>query len=454
MDTLLKNSLYTVRIEGYSSDGSGVARIGGQVVFVRGAISGELCEIKILKALKNLAYAKLERVIEHSENREAPVCPNFGKCGGCDFLHMDYNEELSLKKRRVEDALSRIGGLSLPVSAIHGAASTESYRNKAIYAIGIRDGRAVAGFFRERSHDIVPVTRCHIQTASSDLAAAAVCRWVDDHGISVYDEQTDLGLIRHVFVRTAFGTEQMAVCIIAASEKLKAADSLIENIRAACPRVTSIVLSINKKPGNTVLGSQFITLWGSDHIEETLCSLRFKLSPRSFFQINTCQAEVLYSKALEFADVDSSCTALDLYCGTGSISLVLAKKAGRVIGVEVVPEAISDAIENAKTNNISNAEFICGDAAKAAFELKSRGIIPSVVVVDPPRKGLDASLIDTISEMHPERVVYVSCDPATLARDIKLFEERGYMALRAEAVDMFPRTAHVECVVLMSRAKE
>jgi len=453
MDTLLKNSYHTVRIEGYSADGSGVARIGGRVVFIKGAISGELCEVKILKVLKNLAYAKIERIIESSENRTAPVCPNFGKCGGCDFLHMSYEEELSFKKRRVEDAFSRIGGLNLPLSAVHGADMTEGYRNKVIYAIGTKDGRAVAGFYRERSHDIVPVSRCLIQPAESDRAAVAVCRWIDEYGVSVYDERTETGVVRHVFVRKAFGTGQMAVCIVAA-DRLKAADSLVETIRAACPGVTSIVLCINKKPGNTVLGDELVTLWGADFIEEELCSLRFKLSPRSFFQVNARQAEILYKKTLEFADIDNACTVIDLYCGTGSISLVLAQKAGHVIGVEVVPEAVSDAIENAKRNNIANAEFICADAAKSAFELKARGITPSVVVVDPPRKGLTPGLIDTIAEMSPERVVYVSCDPATLARDLKLFTERGYTPLRAEAVDMFPRTRHVECVVLMSRVKD
>ena len=234
MDTLLKNSYHTVRIEGYSADSSGVARIGGRVVFIKGAISGELCEVKILKVLKNLAYAKIERIIESSESRTAPVCPNFGKCGGCDFLHMSYEEELSFKKRRVEDAFSRIGGLNLPLSAVHGADMTEGYRNKVIYAIGTKDGRAVAGFYRERSHDIVPVSRCLIQPAESDRAAVAVCRWIDEYGVSVYDERTETGVVRHVFVRKAFGTGQMAVCIVAA-DRLKAADSLVETIRAPAP---------------------------------------------------------------------------------------------------------------------------------------------------------------------------------------------------------------------------
>lgn len=451
MDLLLKNSVHTVKIEGYSADGSGVARINGQVVFVKGALSGELCEIKILKALKNLAYARLEKVIEPSEQRVEPGCGNFGKCGGCSFLHMDYSEELMFKKQRVEDAISRIGGLALPVSEIHGSKHTEAYRNKVIYAVGTQDGKAVAGFFRERSHDIIPVSRCLIQTPESDAAAAAVLSWINDFGISVYDERTGLGLIRHIFVRTAFGTGQMAVCIVASSQKLSHVDALIAEIRKTCPNASSIVLNVNKKVGNTVLGTKFVTLWGADFIEDTLCSLRFKLSPRSFFQINPPQAEKLYMKALEFADLDPESTAIDLYCGTGTISLVLARRCGHVIGVETVPEAVSDARENAEKNGISNAEFICADASAAAQELKTRGITPDVVVVDPPRKGLEPELIETIAEMSPKRVVYVSCDPATLARDLKLFSGNGYTPLRLEAFDMFPRTSHVETVCQLER---
>ena len=454
MDLLLKNSIHTVKIEGYSADGSGVARINGQVVFAKGALMGELCEIKVLKALKNLAYARIEKIIEPSKHRIEPGCDNFGKCGGCTFLHMDYEEELGLKKQRVEDAISRIGGFSLPVSEIHGSERTEAYRNKVIYAVGMQDGKAVAGFFRERSHDIIPVSRCLIQTPESDAAAAAVCRWITEFGISVYDEATESGLIRHIFVRTAFGTGQLAVCIVASSPKLPHVDALVAEITKSCLSTTSIVLNVNKKVGNTVLGNKFITLWGSDYIEDTLCSLRFKLSPRSFFQINPPQAEKLYMKALDFAQLDPGSTAIDLYCGTGTISLVLARKCGHVIGVETVSEAVADARENAEKNSVSNAEFICADAAAAALELKARGVTPDVVVVDPPRKGLEPELIETISEMSPERVVYVSCDPATLARDLKLFSGNGYAPHRLEAFDMFPRTAHVECVVLLSRVEK
>ncbi len=453
MEILLKNSIHTVKIDGYSAEGSGIARINGQVIFVKGALMGELCEIKILKALKNLAYARIERIIEPSEHRIKPGCGNFGKCGGCSFLHMDYGEELFFKKQRVEDALTRIGGLSLPVSEIYGSERTDAYRNKVIYAVCKQDGKAVAGFFRERSHDIIPVSRCLIQTPESDAAAAAVCRWIDEFGISVYDESTGKGLIRHIFVRTAFGTGQMAVCVVASSKKLPHVDALVAEITISCPKTASIVLCVNKKAGNTVLSDTFITLWGADHIEDKLCSLRFKLSPRSFFQINPPQAEKLYMKALEFAAPGPDCTAIDLYCGTGTISLVLAQKCGHVIGVETVPEAVADAGENAEKNGVVNAEFICADAAAAALELNARGITPDVVVVDPPRKGLEPDLIETISEMSPKRVVYVSCDPATLARDLKLFSSSGYTPLRLEAFDMFPRTAHVETVVLMSRAE-
>jgi 23S rRNA (uracil1939-C5)-methyltransferase len=451
MDALTKNSLHSVKIEGYSADGSGVSRIDGQVVFIKGALRGETCEIKIVKALKNMAYAIIEHIIEASPHRIAPSCSAFGRCGGCDFLHMDYEEELSLKRQRVDEALCRIGGLDLGVSDMHGAPEIEGYRNKAIYAVGTKYGKALTGFFRERSHDIVPVNRCLIQTEASDKAAAALCRWIDKFGISVYDEATGKGLIRHLFVRTAFGTKQMSVCLVAAASNLPYTEELVSEVLSACPETASIVLSLNKKPGNTVLGEKFKTLWGQDHIEETLCGLKFKLSPKSFFQINPVQAENLYTKALDFAAADKSSTALDLYCGTGTISLVLAKKAGQVIGVEAVAAAVSDARENAEVNNMKNVEFICADAAEAAKELKKRGVTPSVIVVDPPRKGLTPELIETITAMSPERVVYVSCDPATLARDLKHFATLGYNAERAEAFDMFPRTAHVESIVLMTK---
>ena len=449
MELLSKNSVHAVRVEGCSSDGSGVARINGQVVFIKGALRGELLEVKILKALKNLAYAKIERIIEPSPHRIEPACESFGKCGGCAFLHMDYAEELELKLRRVEDAFSRIGGFDLKVSAIHGAERTEGYRNKVIYAVGRQNGRAVAGFFRERSHDIIPVERCLIQSPDADAAAAAVCRWIDKFDVSIYDEGTGRGLMRHIFVRKAFGTGQTAVCLIATA-RLPHTDALVQELKEALPDVTSIVLCINKRAGNAVLGDKFITLYGEAYIEDTLCSLRFKLSPRSFFQINPPQAERLYLKALEYAAPASGGTAIDLYCGTGTISLVLASKCGHVIGVETVAEAVSDARENAEKNNVSNAEFICADAAEAALTLKARGVVPEVVVVDPPRKGLALGLTDTIAEMSPARVVYVSCDPATLARDIKLFAAAGYVPVRAECYDMFPRTPHVETCVLLS----
>ncbi len=453
MEALAKNSLHTVKIDGYSAEGYGVARICGQAVFIKGAISGEVCEVRVLKVLKNLAYAKLERIVEPSPHRVSPLCPVFGKCGGCDFLHMDYEEELRLKKLRVEDSFARIGGLDLKLSGIYGAPHITGYRNKAIYAVGRKDGKAAAGFFRGRSHDIVTAERCLIQTEASDRAAAAVCRWIDSSGASIYDEKAGLGLVRHIFVRSSFSTGRAAVCLIASSKKLPEAGRLIDALVSSCPEISSIVLNVNKKPGNTVLGDEFVTLWGSDCIEETLLGLKFKLSPASFFQINPVQAERLYEKVLEISEADKTSSVLDLYCGTGTISLILSRTAGRVIGVEAVADAIADARENACANGITNAEFICGDASEAAEELRKRGVTPFVVVVDPPRKGLTPPLIETIASMSPDKVVYVSCDPATLARDLKQFGALGYRAMRAEAFDMFPRTAHVECVVLMTNVK-
>ena len=451
MPDMRKNAEHTVTIEGYTSTGDGVARIGGQVVFVKGALRGEKCKIKILKVLRNIIYAKPVSILTQSPHRQTPACPNFGKCGGCDLMHMDYNEELDTKRLRVEDALRRIGGFDIGVPEIIGSDLQEGYRNKAIYAVGEDDGHAVTGFYRERSHDIIPAEKCHIQANISDRAAFAVRRWMDGCGIPCYDEKSRTGAIRHVFCRYAFATGKAQVTIVTADGRLDGLDELIAAIRASCPEMASIVININKTRGNTVLAGEFRTVWGDDYIEDELCSLRFKLSPRSFYQINRTQAEKLYAKVLELSGLTERDTALDLYCGTGTITLLLARRAGRVIGVEIVEAAIADARENAELNGIKNAEFICADAQTAATELKAAGTSPDVVVVDPPRKGLAADVIDTISDLSPSRIVYVSCNPATLARDMKLLTQRGYTPGPVTAFDMFPRCAHVETVVLLTR---
>jgi 23S rRNA (uracil1939-C5)-methyltransferase len=446
-----KNTAYTVTVEGYTHEGDGVAHVDGRVIFIKGALQGETCTVKVLKDSKSIIYAKMEKLLSPSPSRIEPSCKNFGKCGGCDLLHMDYAEELQLKCRRVEDALRRIGGLDVPITGIIGADSIENYRNKAIYAVGKSEGRAVTGFFRERSHDIVPTERCLIQADVSDRAAAAVRRWMDKYSVTAYSEERRSGLVRHVFCRYAFATKKALVTLVTYEKELPYAAELIDEIRRQCPETAGIVLNVNRTRGNTVLAGDFYTIWGDDYIVDALCSLKFKLSPRSFYQINSAQAEKLYNKALEYAALTGSETVLDLYCGTGTITLVMAGKAQRAYGAEIVEASILDAWENADLNEIKNVEFICADANEAAQALQTKGILPDVVVVDPPRKGLAPDVIATIATLSPARVVYVSCDPATLARDLKLFEALGYKALEATAFDMFPRCAHVETVVLMSR---
>jgi 23S rRNA (uracil1939-C5)-methyltransferase len=450
LSEIRKNSIVTVTIEGYTHDGDGVAHVDGRVFFVKGALLGETVDARVLKDSRNIVYAKIENILAASAARIMPSCPNFGKCGGCDLLHMDYAEELALKRRRVEDALRRIGGLDVIVTGIVGASSIDNYRNKAIYAVGKNEGRAVTGFYRERSHDIVPTESCRIQADVSDRVAAAVRRWMDRYAVTAYSETLRSGAVRHVFCRYAFATKKAQVTIVSFERELPHPEALVDEIRRAVPETAGIVLNVNRTRGNTVLAGEFKTLWGEDFIIDELCGLKYKLSPRSFYQINSAQAEKLYEKALEYAALTGTETVLDLYCGTGTITLVMARRARLAFGVELVEAAISDAWENAALNTIKNVEFICADAGDAAKRLKAEGTRPDVVVVDPPRKGLAPGVIETIAGLYPARVVYVSCDPATLARDLKIFDSFGYKAMEATAFDMFPRCAHVETCVLLS----
>ncbi|MCL2828646.1 MAG: 23S rRNA (uracil(1939)-C(5))-methyltransferase RlmD [Oscillospiraceae bacterium] len=446
--SLAKNQLHTVTIDGYASDGAGVARIDGQVVFVREAIDGETCLIRILRATKSVAWGKLEDILEPSPHRIAPTCPVYGKCGGCDLMHMDYTEELRFKRQRVIDALARLGDTDAPVAPIIAADTQVHYRNKAIFAVGTGP---VTGFYRRRSHQIIPVTACEIQREVSNRAATALRTWMAAFDMPAYDETTHRGLIRHLFVRQAASSGQTAVCLVATSGKLPHRDALIETIREHCPETVGIVLCVNREVGNTVLRGEFLTLWGEDSLRDTLSGLTFRLSPQSFFQINPTQAERLYNKALSYAELTDRETVLDLYCGTGTITLCMAQKARLAIGAEIVEQAVLDARENAQTNGITNAQFLLADAQDAARQLADSGISPDVVVVDPPRKGLTPHVINLVAEMEPARVVYVSCDPATLARDLKSFSAHGYAVTEITPVDMFPRCAHVECVVLLQR---
>ena len=447
MEALEKGSIYTAVIDGYSSEGLGIARVNGAVVFVPHAVRGEEIDLRITKVMKTSCAGEIVKIHDPSPERMEPECPYAGKCGGCAYRHLTYPEELWAKRQRVQDALTRIGGLELTVEEILGAKNPEHYRNKSQYPVGA-DGSI--GFFQARTHKVVPSRRCLIQTEAADRTAQAVGEWMRRYKISAYDETTGKGLVRHVCVRVNRKGESLC-CVVVNGNKVPREPELAAYVTAAVPHTVGVLLNSNTRRGNVVLGDKYRTLFGRNYLMDTLCGLEFKLSMPSFYQVNRDQAEVLYGKALEFAGLTGNETVLDLYCGIGTITLCLAKAAKRVIGAEIVPPAIRDAKENALRNHIENAEFFCGDAADIAAKLESDGLRPDVVTVDPPRKGLAPEVIASVAAMGPEKVVYVSCDPATLGRDVKIFREFGYEAKRAAAVDMFPGTAHVETVVLLSR---
>ena len=449
MEQLKENSIYTGTVEGYSSEGLGIVRLDGAVVFVPGTVRGEEIDLRITKVMKTCAAGEMVKLRKPSPERTKPECPYFGQCGGCDFQHMSYTEELRAKRQRVQDALTRLGGTDLQVEEILGAKDPTHYRNKSQYPVG--PGGTI-GFYKARSHQVVGVDRCLIQSEVSDKTAKAVGDWMRRYKISAYDERTGKGLVRHLYVRVNRKGESLC-CVVVNGKQLPREPELAAFVRTAAPRTVGVVLNTNTKKGNVILGDKYRTLWGQDFLMDTLCGLRFKLSVPSFYQVNRDQAEVLYGKALEFAGLTGEETVLDLYCGTGTITLCMAAKAKRVIGAEIVAPAIADAKENAARNGIENAEFFCGDAADIAAKLEQDGLRPDVITVDPPRKGLSPEVIASVAAMGPERVVYVSCDPATLGRDVKLFAELGYRAIRACAVDMFPGTRHVETVVLLSKGE-
>ncbi len=442
-EALRKNMIFEADIDGFTSQGAGVCRLDGRAVFVPRALPGERWQVRIVKVTKTAVFGRGEALLAPSPFRREPACPAFGKCGGCDCLHMDYELEKRLKLDRVNDALRRIGGLDLRAERILGADDVEGYRNKAIYNFA---PRPVCGFYRSRSHEVVPADRCLLQPECFDRAAGALLGWMKDTGTPAYDETTGRGLIRHLYLRRT--STHFAACIVAAGDvDISAAEAL----RRACPELTGVLLCVNKAPGNVVLDGLIRLLWGTDTVEETLCGARLTLSPLAFFQVNTAQAERLYALAGEYAEPAGK-TVLDLYCGAGAIGLAVARDAAALIGSDIVPAAIDNARANALANGV-DARYICGDARDVAAQLAAEGLRPDVIIADPPRKGMDEAVLTAIAAMAPERLVYVSCDPATLARDLKRLAELGYAARRCAAVDMFPRTCHVETCVLLSKLK-
>ena len=450
MDVWKKNATLTLEITGYTAEGMGVARWDGRVVFVPGTILGERWEVQLLKVKTNVAWGRAVRLLAPSPERVELDCPLAGRCGGCQYRHMTYEEELHAKRQRVQDALTRVGGVSLELPQVLGAEDPLRYRNKVQFPVAQEKRGLAVGYYRARSHDVLDVADCLLQPEAVTTLRRAFKGWMERYRVPAYDEGTRQGLIRHLYVRTNQAGEALC-CVVANGARLPHAPELVQALRQAVPALAGLVLNTNTKDTNVILGPSYRTIWGRDFLEERLCGMTFRLSVPSFFQINRAQTERLYAQALEFAGLTGRETVLDLYCGIGTISLALAQRAGQVIGAEIVPEAVQDAQANAARNQVDNARFLCGDAGEAAFQLAAEGIRPQVICVDPPRKGLAPEVPEILASMEPERIVYVSCDPATLARDVKRFGELGYPAVKAQAVDLFPRTAHVETVCLLSK---
>lgn len=452
---LLKNQEYDADIIGYNSDGQGIARINGRAVFIPNTIQGEKWRIHIVKVTANAVYAKGISPVLLSPERIESECAYSAKCGGCALWHMSYNEELAYKKSRINDALERLGGQNLKVEAVVGG-DDYRYRNKGIFNIAEVDGEARYGFFQQHSHHLVAIEKCLIQMPLGERVSAFVCDFLNRHHIKPYCEETGKGSVRHVFCRSAVYTDDAVACIISATGFGALTKPFTDELRTTCPELTGIVLCINKERYNTILAGSFYTLYGNDYIRDYLGRNEFEISIQSFYQVNPRQAEKLYSIAVSYACKGICKTAVELYCGAGTISMFLSGHFEKVYSTEVVPEAIENAKNNANRNHISNIEFLCGDAGETATYFHRQGIQPDCVLVDPPRKGMDRNAVEAVVRMEPQRIVYVSCDPATLARDIRIFNELGYTLSEVSAVDMFPRTAHVETVayLMKSDAKE
>ena len=473
-----KNDCVELTIEDIGVSGEGIGKVDGYTLFVKDTVIGDVVRVKIMKAKKNYVYARLMDIIKPSKDRVEPACPIARQCGGCQIQAMNYNAQLKYKQKLVKDNLLRIGGLTegadYEMCEILGMDTPFRYRNKAQYPVGEdKDGNIVMGFYAGHTHSIIacPDDDCMLGHRDNAFILNAVKEWMKEYRVRAYNENIHKGTVRHVLIRTGYHTDEVMVCLVTKKMLRKeAADGLVKAIQKLKLNVASLVVNINKEDTNVILGKECITLYGRPYIEDYIGDIKFQISPLSFYQVNPKQTEVLYNKALEFAGLKGNESVWDMYCGIGTISLFLAKKAAKVYGVEIVPQAIEDAKNNAKINNIDNAEFFVGKAEEVvpAFYKKQTGVQsdndstdskeydmtrPDVVVVDPPRKGCDKKLLDTIVSMSPDRIVYVSCDSATLARDLKLLVECGYKVEKVQPVDQFGNTVHVETVVLLSHKK-
>ncbi|MBQ4104824.1 MAG: 23S rRNA (uracil(1939)-C(5))-methyltransferase RlmD [Clostridia bacterium] len=450
---LKKNDIINLNIAAMSSEGSGIGRTDeGMAVFVPQTAVGDELRVRILKVKKTLAYGKIEEIISPSQDRIKPRCTVSRLCGGCVYSHITYEAELAVKHKKVADAVSRIGGIEARINPIVGSDTPTRYRNKAQIPVGVdSDGKVAMGFFSRHSHRIVDSTDCELQPEIFLTAASILRDFIEEKNISVYNEETHTGLIRHLYLRYGEACDELMVCVVVNGDGFRCEDEFIDRLVSVLPSIKSIIVNSNTEKTNVILGKKFRTIYGNDYVVDVLCGLEFFISPQSFYQVNRKGAEKLYSIARDYAELQADDVLMDLYCGTGTIGLSMARRCRELIGVEIVPQAIENAKKNAELNNISNARFICADASVAADKLRAEGVSPNVIVIDPPRKGCDQTLINTIAQMSPRRVVYVSCDPATLARDLKIFASLGYRTEEVTPVDMFPRTAHIESVAKLTR---
>lgn len=450
---LKKNQIEEAEITAMSSDGNGIAKIDGMVVFVPYTAVGDKLKIRIVKVQKNYSFGIIEEILEPSPDRVDDHCPVYKKCGGCAFRHISYEAELRHKAEFVQSNLRRLGGLDPVMLPITPSPLVQGYRNKAQYPIREYDGKIEAGFFAKRSHRVISCASCDLQPAFFEQILEYTKQFLEEYHISAYDEQTGKGKVRHLYIRYGEVSGEVMVCLVVNSERLPHAAEYVEGLLKVCPQVVSVVLNINREQNNVILGQKCITLYGKDTIEDTLCDVRFELSPLSFYQVNRQAAEKLYRLAAEMAQFEGNELLIDLYCGAGTIGLSMASKVRELIGVEIVPDAVENAKENAKRCGVENARFICADAKEAAAQLAAENLHPDVIVVDPPRKGCDLEVLQAIAAMAPKRLVMISCNSASLARDCKELEALGYHLEKAAPVDLFPRTTHVETVCLLSKLK-
>ena len=444
-----KDNEYILNIEALGYEGEGIAKIDGYPVFISGALIGEKVKVNIIKVKKNFAYGKLIEILEESPQRREPKCSSYNMCGGCTLQHLSYEGQLDYKFSRVKDCIRKIGGLDESiVNYPIGMDGVYRYRNKVQFPVGLVNGKLSIGFFSEKSHEIIDMDICLLQDEESERIVSIIRNWMNEYSIMPAKKDGKLfknGIVRHIVIRKAFKTDEVMVILVTTNKKIPYVNELINRLNSNNNSIKSIVQNINDKDTNLVMGEKCITLWGSDYICDYIGEYKFNISPLSFFQVNPVQTEVLYNKALEYAELKENDTVFDIYCGIGSISLFLAQKATKVYGIEIVEDAIKDAKINAKLNNLNNVEFYVGKAEEVVPKMYSEGKTANVVVVDPPRKGCDEKVLDTIVSMKPDRVVYVSCNPSTLARDLAYLDERGYKCVEIQPVDMFPHTMHVEC---------